>query len=315
MNRQKLWKQILVFIPALICTGAAGVLGLIFHDYPVLHLSIDFGSLLILAGILLSSRLLIARFRRTARDKAVQLQLDAVKDENKQFLLRLDHELKNPISTIRTDVAHLEQLCSSGFAHEVDFPEDEMQQTMARITSQSARLNQLISDLRKLAEMETYVLDWASVDIHYLLEQVVEAVRENPYGECRQITLSLPGAPWHLPEIRADEDLLYICLRNVLDNALKYTQPGNSIEVRAHENRHSVQIEIADNGIGIPTEELHKVWGKLYRAQNVRAFPGNGLGLSMVQVIVSRLNGNCELRSRDGEGTVLIMNLPCSPED
>ena len=77
----------------------------------------------------------------------------------------------------------------------------------------------------------------------------------------------------------------------------------------------TVQIEIADSGIGIPAEDLAKVWGKLYRAQNARGYPGNGLGLSMVQAIIMRLGGDCDLRSRDGEGTVLTIILPRSAEE
>jgi two-component system OmpR family sensor kinase len=108
----------------------------------------------------------------------------------------------------------------------------------------------------------------------------------------------------------ADRDLLYLAVYNLLDNALKFTRPGDTVEVRAFEDGASVVIEVADTGPGIPEDELPHVWEELYRGQGARAAPGSGLGLALVRAIVELHGGQINLRSRAGQGTVFTVRLP-----
>ena len=164
--------------------------------------------------------------------------------------------------------------------------------------------------MRKLAELETYEIELTDISIHQLLEQLVAGASASPAGADKEMALSLPSAPWQLPNLRTDGDLLYLCLTNMLDNAIKYTPAQGTIEVRAYENREAVFVEIADSGVGIPADEIDKVWSKLYRAKNSRGIPGNGLGLSIVETIVRRLGGKCDIRSQESKGTVFTLELP-----
>ena len=96
----------------------------------------------------------------------------------------------------------------------------------------------------------------------------------------------------------------------MLDNALKFTRPGDTVEVRAFEDSTFVAIEVADTGPGIPAEEAPRVWDELYRGQGARGTPGSGLGLALARAIVERHGGRVTLRSRVGQGTVVVVRLP-----
>ena len=274
---------------------------------PVFQIRIDFASAAILIGAVFTALLGFYHYRNILSRKHIEQLQDIENNEHKQFLLRLDHELKNPLSAIKTSLASLAQLTNESKPKQV---QEEMEKTIQQTHSQIERITRLVSDLRKLAELETYTLELQMVDIHNLLEQIVNTLSDNPDCKEKQVILSLPSTPWQLPEILTDEDLLYLCLTNLLDNAIKYTKAHDTIEIRAYENRDFITIEIADSGIGIPDAEIDQVWRKLYRAKNSRGVPGIGLGLSIVETIVRRLEGNCEIRSREGEGTVFTLQVP-----
>lgn len=122
--------------------------------------------------------------------------------------------------------------------------------------------------------------------------------------------MSIPQAPWPLPLVSGDPDLLLLVIHNLIDNALKFTRPGETIEVRAFEDANSVVVEVADTGPGIPEEELPYVWQELYRGAAARGVPGSGLGLALARAIVDRHGGKVSLRSRAGQGTVVSIRLP-----
>ncbi|NIV31269.1 MAG: sensor histidine kinase, partial [Anaerolineae bacterium] len=163
---------------------------------------------------------------------------------------------------------------------------------------------------RKLADLETRSLERASVDVAELLQEAVTLAQEQPEAKARRLSLTLPQAPWPVPDILADWDLLFLATYNLLDNALKFTRPGDTVEVRAFEDRTYVAIEVADTGPGVPDDEVPRVWEELYRGQGARGIPGSGLGLALVRAIVERHGGQVELRSRVGQGTVVTMRLP-----
>lgn len=111
-----------------------------------------------------------------------------------------------------------------------------------------------------------------------------------------------------------DWDLLFLALHNLIDNAIKFTQPGDTIELRAFEDNAEVVIEIADTGPGIPDGEVDQVWDDLYRGEGARGIQGSGLGLALVRAIIQRHDGSVDLRSRSGKGTVFTVRLPAGVE-
>jgi two-component system OmpR family sensor kinase len=178
------------------------------------------------------------------------------------------------------------------------------------VEAQTVRLSRLAADLRKLAELETRDLESTPVEMGPLLQEVLEVAQERPEASQRRLNLSLPQAPWPLPAVQGDQDLLFLAVHNLVDNALKFTAPGDTVEIRAFEDGARVVIEVADTGSGIPESEVLHIWDELYRGQGARGVPGSGLGLALVRAIAERHGGQVSLRSRSGEGSVFSLRLP-----
>ena len=165
-------------------------------------------------------------------------------------------------------------------------------------------------DLRKLSDLETRPIEFASVNLAEILKTVVGMTEERCSAKSIKLALNLPQAPWPLSTVSGDWDLLLLAFHNLLDNAVKFNRPGDTIEVRAFEDGRNVVVEVADTGPGIPEDELPHIWEELYRGQGARGIPGSGLGLALVRVIVDRHRGQVNVRSRVEYGTVVIVRLP-----
>lgn len=234
-------------------------------------------------------------------------------DEHRRFIRRLDHELRNPLTAIQVSLANLVEMSPTGEAVPAgDIDSAAAAAALTSVQQQTARIGSLVTDLRKLAELEVRELSFDVVEISTVLTEVVAAA-ELQMPE-RPITLTLTQAPWPLSAVEGDWDLLFLAVYNLVLNALKFTGPEDAIELRAFEDGHDVVIEVADTGPGIPELEQSLVWEKLYRAEAARGTPGSGLGLALVRAIVARHGGQATLRSREGQGTVVTVRLPARPE-
>jgi two-component system OmpR family sensor kinase len=212
--------------------------------------------------------------------------------------------LKNPLTAIRAGLANIEQ------AGAMTAATNGTSAALASVSAQADRITRLVSDLRKLADLESYEIEAAPVDLTALLREVAEAVGEIPAARDRIIRLSVPQAPWPLPLVEGDRDLLFIAMQNLMANAVKFSAPGDTVEVRASEDGNALLLEVADTGAGIPADEIGQVWHELARGRAARSLPGTGIGLALVRVIAIRHGGRVAIRSRDGQGTVVSIRLP-----
>jgi two-component system OmpR family sensor kinase len=296
------WRWVLAFAPFSLGLIVAALLGSGRLENPILRLRADLGTLAVLIGLALSAvlaTLLVLQDAKRAHRQSLDQAHAQAAEERRRFLRRLDHELKNPLTAMRAGLANLA----------ADARETQAK-TLGSIETQTLRLSQLTADLRKLAELETHPLEVTSVRLDDLLQEVVRLAQERDGMNGRHVTLTLPHAPWPLPAVSGDGDLLLLAMHNLLDNAIQYTQPGDTIEIRAYEDGSTVVLEIADTGPGIPEAEVPHVWEELYRGEGARGTPGSGLGLALVRAIVERHHGQVGLRSRVGQGTVVSMRLP-----
>jgi signal transduction histidine kinase len=243
----------------------------------------------------------LAGRRHRRRLAAAQQQAAA---ERRQFLRRLDHELKNPLTAIQAGLALLASEPAQA---------EGTQRALHSVEAQVRRISRLTADLRKLAELESRPLEQRAVNLAELLTQAFELTRDRPESAERRLSLTLPQAPWPLATISGDYDLLLLAAHNLVDNALKYTRPGDTLEVRAFEDGASVVVEVADTGPGIPDDELPHIWDELYRGAGARGVPGSGLGLALARAIILRHGGQLTVRSRAGQGTVFTIRLPLRP--
>jgi two-component system OmpR family sensor kinase len=293
------WRWVLVIVPALI--GATASIWLNVNDRsPLFRVTIDLGTSLFILGILLSLTIAVVLICQTLIERTRLETVYLANQDRRRFLRRLDHELKNPLTAILAGLANLSMVDSGA----------DNQPALDSVTAQVHRLRQLVGELRKLSDLETRELDREPVDMTELLEEVFTLAQEQPGAADRQLTLSIPRAPWPLPEINGDRDLLFLAVYNPLDNALKFTKPADTIELRAAEEDGAVAIEIADTGPGISEEEISQVWDELYRGEGARGVPGSGLGLALVRAIVARHGGQATIRSRPSQGTQVTLRLP-----
>ena len=296
-------RWLIILSPILLGIGLALFFFLVYdrsHAH-IVYLRADLGTLSFIIGLLLSLVAVLV-FSLLAWKERIHLRAsNAAAEERRRFMRRLDHELKNPLTAIRAGLANLAETSSSAAQNNG---------TLASLEAQTLRMSHLSSDLRKLAEIEVRQVERLPVDIPALLREVFQMTQEQPGASERTLNLSIPHAPWPLPIIHGDADLLLLAVHNLLDNALKFSRPGDTLELRAFEDGQSIVIEVADTGPGIPEEEQPHVWEELYRGNGGRGVPGSGLGLALVRAIVDRHEGRVSLRSRLNQGTVFTMRLP-----
>jgi two-component system, OmpR family, sensor kinase len=298
----KTWRWLVTLAPGILGAGLALYFFLSFdldHDH-IVYLRADLGSLSLLLGLGLSGLAGLVFALVGWADRTRQQANAAAAEERRRFLRRLDHELKNPLTAIRAGLANLAELPSG----------EARQETLTGVEAQALRLSRLSADLRKLAELEVRLVEHSPVDIPALLREAFSMAQEQPGAAKRHLNLSIPQAPWPLPNVRGDPDLLLLAIHNLLENALKFSRPGDTLELRAFEDGAGIVIEVADTGPGIPEEEQPHVWEELYRGEAGRGIPGSGLGLALVRAIAERHNGRVSLRSRLGQGTVFSLRLP-----
>ena len=311
MRRWLDWRTLVVVAPLLV--SVIGWLALRYGPPTNRRFSLNASALLgdwllllgVVISLLLGAGLLLWRWRDRVAAQRLSIQQAQSAADRRRFLQRLDHELKNPLTAMRTGLANL----SSSPPNSPPLIGEQIN-TLQSIEAQAIRLSRLTADLRKIADLETRPLERRPVDLVALLDEAAELAREQTSATERRITLSTPQAPWPLPTIAADWDLIFLAIYNLLDNAVKFTRPGDAVEVRAREEGNRVVVEIADTGPGIAAAEQAHVWAELYRAEQTRAIAGSGLGLALVRAIVERHGGEVALASREGQGTSVTISLP-----
>jgi two-component system OmpR family sensor kinase len=217
-----------------------------------------------------------------------------------RFVRRLNHELKNPLTAIRAGLANVADSDGRGTGRA----------SLESMRRQVDRLSRLVGQLQKLAELESQEIEREPVDLTEIVEEAVELARAAPERVERSVDVSVQRAPWRPSPVRGDRDLLLLALYNALDNALKFSGPEATVEVRAIEDGARAIIEVADTGCGIAPDDLPHVTEELYRGQGSQGIEGSGLGLALVERIVALHGGELAIRSRKGEGTVVTLRLP-----
>jgi two-component system OmpR family sensor kinase len=210
--------------------------------------------------------------------------------------------MKNPLTGLRAALVNLQEAQSK----------DERIRAGENAKRAQERLSALLTDLRKLADLEERQIEREKVDVPDLLNDVVDAARSIPAYEGRNISLFVTKVPSPYPCVIGDRDLLVLAMYNLVENALKFTSVEEPVEVRALEDGKAIVVEVADSGAGIQSEDLPKIFEELYRGNNARGTEGSGLGLALVNRIITLHGGQVFVRSRqeNPRGTVFTVRLP-----
>ncbi len=219
------------------------------------------------------------------------------------FVANVSHELRTPISSI---IGYAETLLDGALRDEenaVDF--------LNIILADSNRLASLIDDPLSLAKIESgkIMMDKIPCQLRPIAEQVLASLRGQIEEKSIAVKIDLPE---NMPKVLADENKLRQVLLNLIDNAVKYNQPGGEVVISAVEINNSVKVMISDTGIGIPRKELPRLFERFYRVDKARSreLGGTGLGLSIVKHIIQSHNGGVSVQSVDGEGSTFSFTLP-----
>jgi two-component system phosphate regulon sensor histidine kinase PhoR len=226
-----------------------------------------------------------------------------------EFVANVSHELKTPLSVIKACVETLIEGAADDPEHRGSFLE--------RIAEQAERLHALILDLLSLGRIESGMGSFESQAVP--LARVVSACLERHRARAdakNQVLEAIPPAagPGAFDDIAAwaDEEAVHQILDNLIDNAVKYTPPGGRIGVRWRADDGHVCLEVEDTGIGIPEQDLPRIFERFYRVDKARSreLGGTGLGLSIVKHLVHALHGSVHATTRLGHGTTFRVQLP-----
>jgi two-component system phosphate regulon sensor histidine kinase PhoR len=252
----------------------------------------------------------------TAEQPAVALSLHEITEIRRAESMRADfvanasHELKTPLANL---VGFIETL--KGPARD---DQDARDRFLDIMQAEASRMSRLINDLLSLSRIEQgeHMQPSTPVDVASLLEAVVRLMELRAGKQDVKIELDLPEG---LNPIQGDSDQLMQVFQNLLDNALKYSQPGTSIHIRVKTvdrlpqgRLAGVIISVEDEGEGIPTEHLPRLTERFYRVDTGRSrkLGGTGLGLAIVKHIARRHRGWLDIESEVGKGTTVSIGLP-----
>jgi two-component system sensor histidine kinase SenX3 len=230
-------------------------------------------------------------------DVSERRRIDAVRTD---FVANISHELKTPVGAI---AALAEAI--------MDEPSPEVVQRVAeRMVHEAHRVSRTIDDLMELSRIE--LGESPARDRVDLIEVISGAVaRSRTFAEQRQITVQTLDLPAELV-VTGDRRQLESALGNLVENAVKYSEPGASVQVRARVEGAWAELMVADHGFGIPPAEQARIFERFYRVDRARSRDtgGTGLGLSIVRHVATNHGGEVLVSSQEGEGSTFVLRVP-----
>ena len=239
----------------------------------------------------------VDRLRGTINQMAEGLE-ETEKMKN-EFISSVSHELRTPLTSIRGWVETLRTL---------DDPTDEnYRKGLEIINNETARLYNMVEELLDFSRLQNGRLKMECHPLD-LVAELTDAVLFCEARIQREGLLLAYTEPEEMIPVYADPDRLRQVFINILDNAIKYSAPGGRITVKIWQGEYKAFIEIIDQGRGIPPEDLENVKTKFYKGSN--SVRGSGIGLALVDSIMTALDGTMDLKSTLGRGTVVTLGLP-----
>jgi two-component system sensor histidine kinase VicK len=220
----------------------------------------------------------------------------------KEFVADVSHELKTPITSI---MGYADTLLES------EYDKDTQEKFLNVIASEARRMAKLVTDLLTLSRYDTNKVkkDITEFDLGELVKECQEKLqleinKKNHIVECFVTA--------NVPPVKADADGIERVVLNILTNSIKYTPENGNIKIYVGFVYNDAYIKVIDNGIGIPEEDLNRIFDRFYRVDKARTreMGGTGLGLSIAKEILDQNNGSIDIKSKKGEGTEVVIRIP-----
>jgi two-component system sensor histidine kinase SenX3 len=235
-----------------------------------------------------------------------------VEQSRTDFVANISHELKTPVGALAVLAETLV---------DEDDP-DTIARIVARMSAESDRASRTIDDLMELSRIE--VGAERSVEpvrvsdvIKGAVDRVTELAARSKIAISTLAAVERTGTPGESLVVMGDRRQLVSAVGNLVENAVKYSEPGSSVQVRSKRVGDWVEIVVADQGVGIPQRDLDRVFERFYRVDRARSRStgGTGLGLSIVRHVASNHGGEVSVTSIEGEGSTFVLRLPIDEQD
>ncbi len=296
-------RAFLVVVAPLLTLGFAG--GIIFANRSLKPISRLIGAIRsILATGKMNNRL-PTRGTGDELDELVELfntllsKIDSLIQGMRASLDNVAHDLRTPLTRLSAKAQMALQSAAGGNAD---------REALKKCIDESAAMLTMLNTLMDISEAETGAMKLARkrVDLAAIVADMAELYRYTAEENGLSIEVDVPG------ELQAPVDLTRIrqVFANLLDNAVKYTPAGGTIEVRVRRDGSEACISVRDTGPGIAQDDIENIWDRLYRSDKSRSTPGIGLGLSLVRAIVKAHDGTVSVVSKPGKGSVFSVTLP-----
>lgn len=229
----------------------------------------------------------------------IMKELDYYIENEKKFVSNASHELRNPVAGI---LGNINLIIRRGKEHP-----DIMEKSLTAIQEEALRMEKLLEQLLKMARLENFDNDMKTLD----LSNILTTFFEKNFKLTKDLKLELEICDDCI--IRGNKDLIIQAVTILLDNGQKYSEEGDKIKVVLSKNEKECILEVKDTGIGIPKEDLGKIFGRFYRVDKnrSRSTGGTGLGLAMAKEIIDIHKGEIEVFSELGMGTLFKITLKC----
>jgi len=256
----------------------------------VLAINLSFAFMVFMI-VLIANRMANQLYKREQQLLESIDKINAAEKEKQKYISGIVHEIKTPLAAVHSYL----DLVLQKFLGPLD---EVVEEKLTRARRRSAEAIELINNVLKVSKLrieDSFIKE--EVDIASILARAIKSAKVN--AEAQGVKLSLKSNRKEKHKVEGDPLLIQIALSNIISNAIKYNNMDGIVEIAVDEDKDNLIIKVCDDGVGIPKEEIDKIFTDFYRASNIKrsGVEGSGLGLSVVRQIVERHNGTINVQS------------------
>ncbi|MCF8435400.1 MAG: HAMP domain-containing histidine kinase [Ignavibacteriales bacterium] len=266
-------------------------------------------SAMIIVGVILANNIARSLYLREQELRESLDKIESLETMKQKYIMGVVHEIKTPISAVQSII----ELILYKYLGPVP---DQISEKLERARLRTDESIQMINNILRISQVKLLNISSAEeIDLIEVLTRLIEQQTEN--ARKRNITIKFNDFRKKNRLIKGDTVLFNLAFSNILNNSIKYNKQNGNVEVLLNDRNNYCEIQIIDTGIGIPRQDIDKVFNQFYRATNIRrsGAEGSGMGLSLVKEIIIRFQGEIAIESRTEQdnsetGTKVIISLP-----